>query len=189
MSQQWLFGGEEALARVRPFKPQLLKWIGNKQRFAHEIAAYFPAKFDAYYEPFLGSGAVLGALAPQRAFASDAFPPLMEIWLALNRSPETLKALYAERWQLMGRLGKVAAYAALVAIPNTTPKQDMITDSFRIMVRIKPREAPSDLRIPISRVRSRMVMRARNASRTSELHLFAGAHPANFSVSSLPPSG
>lgn len=75
MSQQWLFGGEESLARVRPFKPQLLKWIGNKQRFAHEIVSYFPDGSVAYHEPFLGSGAVLATLAPKRGFASDIPPP------------------------------------------------------------------------------------------------------------------
>ena len=58
----------------------LLKWIGNKQRHADQIIANFPAKFGTYIEPFLGSGAILGALAPSRAWASDAFAPLMEIW-------------------------------------------------------------------------------------------------------------
>ncbi len=48
---------------VPPFKTQLLKWIGNKQRFAHEIVSYFPRQFGTYYEPFLGSGAVLATLA------------------------------------------------------------------------------------------------------------------------------
>ena len=33
---------------VRPFKSQLLKWIGNKQRFAHEIISFFPERFGAY---------------------------------------------------------------------------------------------------------------------------------------------
>ena len=49
----------------KPFKLQLLKWIGNKQKFAHEIISYFPSELPAYYEPFLGSGAVLGTLAPK----------------------------------------------------------------------------------------------------------------------------
>ncbi len=30
--------------RDKPLKKQLLKWIGNKQRFAHEIINYFPLK-------------------------------------------------------------------------------------------------------------------------------------------------
>ena len=52
---------------VSPFKTQLLKWIGNKQRFAHEIASYFPKKFNTYYEPFLGSGAVSEPWRPKMA--------------------------------------------------------------------------------------------------------------------------
>jgi len=104
-----------------PFRLQLLKWIGNKQRFAHEIASYFPARFGTYFEPFLGSGAVLGALAPKRAFASDAFEPLMEIWLALKESPEELKRWYAERWQRVHCGDKVAEYERIKAAYNARP--------------------------------------------------------------------
>lgn len=42
--------------------PALLKWIGNKQRFAETIISYMPETFNNYYEPFLGSGAVLAEL-------------------------------------------------------------------------------------------------------------------------------
>ena len=67
MERQHLLFEETARPNGKPFRLQLLKWVGNKQRFAHEIISYFPAKFDAYYEPFLGSGAVLGTLAPDKA--------------------------------------------------------------------------------------------------------------------------
>lgn len=83
--------------KVEPFKLQLLKWIGNKQRMAHQIASFFPADMRVYHEPFLGSGAVLGTLAPSRAFASDALRPLAEIWVQLAEDPAVLKAWYAER--------------------------------------------------------------------------------------------
>lgn len=66
---------EARRALPQPFKQQLLKWVGNKQRFAHEIAAFFPERFRTYYEPFLGSAAVLGTLIPSRALGSDAFEP------------------------------------------------------------------------------------------------------------------
>jgi DNA adenine methylase len=62
---------------TRPFNLQLLKWVGNKQRFAHEIVAWFPDRFGTYFEPFLGSGGVLGSLAPQNAVGSDSFEPLI----------------------------------------------------------------------------------------------------------------
>lgn len=42
--------------------PALLKWIGNKQRFAETIISYMPEQFNNYYEPFLGSGAVMAQL-------------------------------------------------------------------------------------------------------------------------------
>lgn len=84
--------------RVAPFRPQLLKWIGNKQRFAHEIVGFFPEKFGTYVEPFVGSGAVLATLAPEKAVASDILKPLIEIWQALSMEPNKLKLWYKERW-------------------------------------------------------------------------------------------
>ena len=67
-----MFYGTE-FQHVTPFRTQLLKWIGNKQRFAHQIASYFPTDIRTYFEPFLGSGAVLAALQPRQAVGSDAF--------------------------------------------------------------------------------------------------------------------
>jgi DNA adenine methylase len=115
--------GEGALSRaiVPPFKAQLLKWIGNKQRYAHEIASFFPARFGTYYEPFLGSGAVLGSLAPKSAVASDAFKPLMEIWETLKCQPDQLQAWYAERWGRMTTAAKEVVYEQVKASFNASP--------------------------------------------------------------------
>ena len=106
---------------VKPFKHQLLKWIGNKQRFAHEIVSYFPNDMGTYFEPFVGSGAVLATLAPRRAVASDSFPPLIGIWQTLQGSPETLKQWYADRWYEMMNDGKQAAYERIKARYNANP--------------------------------------------------------------------
>ena len=84
---------------VHPYKSQLLKWIGNKQRFAHNVIAFFPKYFGVYHEPFLGSGGVLAVLAPRKAEASDSFEALIEIWKTLKYEPETLKKWYRERWE------------------------------------------------------------------------------------------
>ena len=75
---------------ISPFKTGLLKWIGNKQRFAHTIASFFPAQFNTYREPFVGSGAVLATIAPTHAIASDSFKPLMEIWQTLATNPVSM---------------------------------------------------------------------------------------------------
>lgn len=107
-------------AAVPPFKTQLLKWIGSKQRIAHLIAAELPAH-RSYHEPFLGSAAVMGAIAPQHGFGSDTFAPLVDIWQTLSQAPETLKGWYADRWRRFHAGDRVAAYAAIRASYNAAP--------------------------------------------------------------------
>jgi DNA adenine methylase len=107
--------------RVHPLKTQLLKWIGNKQRFAHEIVGYFPRSFGTYFEPFLGSGAVLGTLAPDRGVGSDVLAPLVEIWQTLSSNPELLKHWYEARWNQAKVMEKVEGYEKIKASYNACP--------------------------------------------------------------------
>ena len=117
-----LFDECSAPREVAPFSCQLLKWIGNKQRFAHEIVSYFPDKFERYFEPFVGSGAVLATLVPNDAIASDTFRPLIEIWQMLRNEPEMLKGWYTSRWQLFKQApNKVAGYERIKQAYNSSP--------------------------------------------------------------------
>lgn len=102
-----------------PYRSQLLKWIGNKQRFAHKIITFFPKQFGVYHEPFVGSGGVLAVLAPRKAEASDSFKPLVQIWETLKNDPETLKRWYRERWEELQKGEKVAQYEKIKARYNT----------------------------------------------------------------------
>ncbi len=112
-----LFYGME-FQHVPPFRTQLLKWIGNKQRFAHKIASYFPKDIRTYREPFLGSGAVLAALQPPNAVGSDIFGPLMEIWRCLHESPEKLTDWYRTRYVEFMTAGKTEGYERIRARYN-----------------------------------------------------------------------
>jgi DNA adenine methylase len=120
MMQLDMFDTERPV-RIEPFQTGLLKWIGNKQRTAHQIASYFPADFGTYYEPFIGSGAMLATLAPKSAVGSDTFKPLIEIWQALRDSPETLKGWYAERWHEVTSGDKVEGYERVKQSYNSNP--------------------------------------------------------------------
>lgn len=106
---------------TRPFRTQLLKWIGNKQKQADSIIEFFPHRYGTYHEPFLGSGGVLGVLAPKQAIASDTFSPLVQIWQTLQSDKEKLKRQYAERYELINEFGKKAAYEKVLASYNANP--------------------------------------------------------------------
>ena len=86
--------------------PALLKWIGNKQRFANTIVSHMPTSFNNYYEPFLGSGAVLAELLMQDAtsmfphfnyaYGSDVLPFLIDIFKMVKENPSELVDYYAK---------------------------------------------------------------------------------------------
>ena len=101
--------------------PPLLKWIGNKHRVASEIASYFPVAYKIYYEPFLGSGAVLGVCAPTEAVASDGLKPLIEIWRTLKENPQRLLSWYRERWERFQESDRRAVYQEIKASFNREP--------------------------------------------------------------------
>jgi DNA adenine methylase len=106
---------------VKPLKGQLLKWIGNKQRFAGQIVSFFPENFRRYFEPFLGSGAVLATLAKKGSVGADSFLPLIEIWQTLITSPVQLKEWYSQRWHRMMNGDKNDVYEAIKASYNREP--------------------------------------------------------------------
>ena len=119
--QDTLFRSEALPPPNGPLRSQLLKWIGNKQRQADSIIRHFPNRFGTYFEPFLGSGGVLGVLAPPQAVAGDVFLPLIEIWRTLKEDKEELKRQYAERYALIAAIGKAKSYEYVLANYNAKP--------------------------------------------------------------------
>ena len=110
---------DSKFATFTPPKSQLLKWVGNKQKFAGEISKCFPADFQTFYEPFLGSGAVLATVSPQRGVGSDIFKPLVEIWQKLKEHPDELVEWYAQRRNRIETENPVQVYEDVKASFNT----------------------------------------------------------------------
>ncbi|PIR25352.1 MAG: DNA methyltransferase [Deltaproteobacteria bacterium CG11_big_fil_rev_8_21_14_0_20_42_23] len=123
MQQTQLFSEKKIVLqdKVVPFKTQFLKWVGNKQRFAHEIISYFPDNFKNYYEPFIGSGAVLGTLAPKKGFAGDLLKPLAELWDTLSKNPQIVIDWYKSNFQLIDEFGKIKAFEKIRDSYNQNP--------------------------------------------------------------------
>jgi DNA adenine methylase len=119
---------ETPTLKVAPFKTQLLKWIGSKQRYGHEIGGYFPAEYRTYFEPFLGSGGVLSTIAPHTALGSDGFKPLAEIFITLRSNPEQLVEWYRDRWnRFHDAPTRIEAYEEIKASYNANPNPADLT--------------------------------------------------------------
>lgn len=112
---------EQKYVTYYPPKSQLLKWVGNKQKFAVEITRYFPTDIKWYIEPFLGSGAILATVAPMNGLGSDTFKPLIEIWQKLATDPKGLLEWYAERRNRIGKETKEEVYQSVLAAYNKNP--------------------------------------------------------------------
>jgi len=70
-----------------------LKWAGGKRQLLPEIRQYVPKKVNAYFEPFLGAGAVLFDLQPKRAFVNDINDELINAYRVIKTE---VKALIAD---------------------------------------------------------------------------------------------
>lgn len=53
--------------KLKPFT----KWTGGKRQLLPELIDLMPKKFNRYYEPFIGGGALLFELAPSKATIND----------------------------------------------------------------------------------------------------------------------
>lgn len=71
---------------ARPF----LKWVGGKWQLLEQMRPYFPEKYNNYFEPFLGGGAVFFYLKPKRAFLNDINKTLVQAYKVLRDAPEDL---------------------------------------------------------------------------------------------------
>ena len=86
-----------------------------------EITSYFPDTFNNYFEPFLGSGAILATVNPKKGFGSDTFLPLIEIWQQLSKNPLGLIGWYAERRNCIGVETKEEVYKRVLKSYNSNP--------------------------------------------------------------------
>lgn len=83
---------------VSPF----VKWAGGKRQLLPQIKERMPAKYNNYYEPFVGGGAVLFELRPNNALINDINKSLINAYKQICCQPELfleeVKKLDMEMW-------------------------------------------------------------------------------------------
>ena len=64
------------MLKGKPF----VKWAGGKRQIMNEIKKLVPEKFNTYYEPFIGGGAVFFEIAPKKAVLNDYNTELINVF-------------------------------------------------------------------------------------------------------------
>ena len=67
-----------------------LKWVGGKRQLLPSIRKLIPKKYNTYYEPFIGGGAVLFDIQPQKAIINDYNLELINVYKTIKENPEDL---------------------------------------------------------------------------------------------------
>lgn len=68
----------------------ILKWVGGKRQLLPEIRKYVPKKISTYLEPFVGGGAVLFDIQPQKAVINDVNSELINLYQVVKDNVEAL---------------------------------------------------------------------------------------------------
>lgn len=86
-------------AKVAPF----LKWAGGKRQLLNQIKERMPKEYNDYYEPFIGGGAVLFELQPEKATINDINTSLINVYRQVKDNTdefiELVKKLDSEMWE------------------------------------------------------------------------------------------
>lgn len=70
----------------------ILKWVGGKRQLLTEIIPLINKKCSTYVEPFLGGGAILFEIQPNKAIINDLNRELINVYLTVRDFPEELIA-------------------------------------------------------------------------------------------------
>lgn len=64
-----------------------VKWAGGKRQLLSQIKERMPEKYNNYYEPFVGGGAVIFGLLPENALINDINKSLMNAYKQICNEP------------------------------------------------------------------------------------------------------
>lgn len=67
-----------------------IRWPGNKYKYIKYILPLIPSEINTYIEPFVGSGAMLLSIQPNKWIINDKNSDLINLWKLVQKKPELL---------------------------------------------------------------------------------------------------
>lgn len=92
---------------VTPF----VKWAGGKRQLLDKISERLPQTYNNYFEPFIGGGAVLFELQPERAVINDINASLINAYRIIANNPNEFIEKVYELDSNIGENGKEYYYS------------------------------------------------------------------------------
>jgi len=74
------------MTKTKPF----LKWAGGKRQLIEYLLQNMPKKYNRYFEPFIGGGALFFNIMPKNAYISDINPELINVYEVVRDNVEEL---------------------------------------------------------------------------------------------------
>lgn len=68
----------------------VLKWAGGKGQLLNRLKNRLPSLYNTYYEPFIGGGALLLGIKPDKAVINDINKQLINVYYQLKLDPEAV---------------------------------------------------------------------------------------------------
>lgn len=68
----------------------IVKWAGGKRQLINEIERFIPEHYSTYYEPFVGGGALLFHIQPNKAVINDVNEELMNLYTIVKDNVDEL---------------------------------------------------------------------------------------------------
>lgn len=88
-----------------------VKWAGGKRQLLPQIRERMPKKYNRYYEPFVGGGAVTFELLPTNAVINDINRPLVNTYKQIRQTPQDFLGEVNKIDEAMWEDGKEYYYA------------------------------------------------------------------------------
>jgi len=64
----------------------IVKWAGGKRQLIADLKNNLPKKFNRYFEPFIGGGALFFNIQPENAYISDINPELINLYQVIKNN-------------------------------------------------------------------------------------------------------
>lgn len=96
---------------IHPKCAPFVKWAGGKRQLLSQIRERMPEKYNNYFEPFVGGGAVFFELLPEKALINDINRALINAYRRICNSPKDFLGSINKLDADMGEDGKKYYYA------------------------------------------------------------------------------